>query len=88
MNVGGGGIVWRNSGKSTTIIFLDVIYCLNINTEGGNHTIHCTKSLSVLPSPAGMSLTKLSLDGNNLIITVQGEFRNYILAGRETAYLF
>jgi hypothetical protein len=41
MNVGGGGIVWRHSGNSTT--FLDVIHCLNINTEGGNHTVHCTK---------------------------------------------
>jgi hypothetical protein len=27
-----------------------------------------------IPSPAGMSLTKLSLDGKNLIIPVQGEF--------------
>jgi hypothetical protein len=30
---------------------------------------HC-----VFPSPAGMSLTKLSLAGNNLIIPSQGEF--------------
>jgi hypothetical protein len=29
---------------------------------------------AIFPSPAGMSLTKLSLDGNNLIIPVQGEF--------------
>jgi hypothetical protein len=28
--------------------------------------IHRKKSLSILPSPAGMSLTKLSLGGNNL----------------------
>jgi hypothetical protein len=27
-----------------------------------------------LPSPAGMLLIKLSLDGNNLIIPAQGEF--------------
>jgi len=26
------------------------------------------------PSPAGMSLIRLSLDGNNLIIPAQGEF--------------
>jgi hypothetical protein len=29
--------------------------------------IHCKKRLSFFPSPAGMSLTKLSLAGNNLI---------------------
>ncbi len=28
------------------------------------HTVHCKKSLSFLPSPAGTSLTKLSLAGN------------------------
>jgi hypothetical protein len=36
--------------------------------------IHCKKSLSFFPSPAGMSLTKLSLAVNNLIIPFQGEF--------------
>jgi hypothetical protein len=35
----------------------------------------CTvKRLAVFPSSAGMSLTKLSLNGNNLFIPVQGEF--------------
>jgi hypothetical protein len=38
--------------------------------------IHCKKRFAIFPSPAGMSLTKLSLDGNNLIIPVQGEFGN------------
>jgi hypothetical protein len=33
------------------------------------------KRLAVFPSPAGMSLTKLSLGGNNLIFLAQGEFR-------------
>jgi hypothetical protein len=33
--------------------------------------IHCKKRLAVLPSPAGMSLTKLSLKENNLIIPSQ-----------------
>ncbi len=28
-------------------------------------TIHCKKRFSIFPSPAGMSLTKLSLPGNN-----------------------
>ncbi len=37
---------------------------------------HCKKSLAISPSPAGMSLTKLSLSlaGKNLIIPDQGEF--------------
>jgi hypothetical protein len=32
------------------------------------------KRLPTFPSPGGMSLTKLSLEGNNLIILGQGEF--------------
>ncbi len=35
---------------------------------------HCKKELAVFPSPAGMSLTKLFLGGNNLIFPAQGEF--------------
>ncbi len=31
-------------------------------------TTHCKKRLAIFPSPAGMSLNKLSLAGNNLII--------------------
>ncbi len=34
---------------------------------------HSKKSFAVFPSPAGMSLTNLSLAGNNLIIHGQGE---------------
>jgi hypothetical protein len=37
-----------------------------------NYTLK--KRLAVFPSPAGMSLTKLSLAGNNLILPGQGEF--------------
>jgi hypothetical protein len=39
---------------------------------------HCTvkKGSRFSRSPAGMSLTKLSLAGNNLIIPAQGEFGN------------
>jgi hypothetical protein len=36
--------------------------------------VHCKKRLSIFPSPAGMPLTKLSMAGNNLIISDQGEF--------------
>jgi hypothetical protein len=32
------------------------------------------KRFAIFPSPAGMSITKLSLAGNNLIIPAQGEF--------------
>jgi hypothetical protein len=35
------------------------------------HNLHCKKELAVFPSPAGMSLTKLSLGGKNF---AQGEF--------------
>jgi hypothetical protein len=41
--------------------------------------VHCQKSLAVFLFPAGLSLTKLSLAGNNfntLIIPCQGEFGN------------
>jgi hypothetical protein len=46
--------------------------------EGGGdqdyHTSHTVKKrFAVFPSPARMSLTKLSLAGKNLIITGQGE---------------
>jgi hypothetical protein len=37
-------------------------------------TVHCKKWLASFPSPAGMSLTKLSLAGNNLNIPGQGKF--------------
>jgi hypothetical protein len=33
------------------------------------YIIHTKKSFSIFPSPAGMSLTKLSLGGNNLYMT-------------------
>jgi len=36
--------------------------------------IHCKKRFAIFPSTAVMSLTKHSLDGNNLTIPAQGEF--------------
>ncbi len=36
--------------------------------------LHYKKRFAIFPSPAGMSLTKLSLDGNNLIIPAQRGF--------------
>jgi hypothetical protein len=35
---------------------------------------HCKKRLSIFPSPGEMSLTKLSLAGNNKNFPGQGEF--------------
>jgi hypothetical protein len=32
--------------------------------------LHCEKRFAIFPSTAGMSLTKLSLGGNNLIIPI------------------
>ncbi len=39
--------------------------------------LHCKKRLAIFPSPAGISLTKLSLAGNN--IPGQGKFGNLFL---------
>jgi len=39
--------------------------CLGLKMAGLN-SVHCKKGLAMFPSPAGMSLTKLSLAGNNL----------------------
>jgi hypothetical protein len=36
--------------------------------------VHCKKRLTIFPSPTGMSLTKLSLARNNIIIPGQREF--------------
>jgi hypothetical protein len=38
------------------------------------NTLYTVKKLLIFPSPAGMSLTKLSLVGNNLINPDKGEF--------------
>jgi hypothetical protein len=42
-------------------------------TSDRHRFLHCKKRLSIFPSQAGMSLTKFSLAGNNLIIPGQGE---------------
>jgi hypothetical protein len=52
--------------------------------EWASVSSHCKKGLMLFPSPAGMSRTKLSLAGNNLIIPGQGEFSMWHPAwGRE-----
>ncbi len=51
--------------------------------------IHCIKGLAVFPSPAGMSLTKLSLMGNNLLFPAKESLISDIPAGDgKTANLF
>jgi hypothetical protein len=56
---------------------------LNICTVSScrSDNIHCKKRLAVFLSTARMSLTKLSLAGNNQIFLSQGEIVNDILAG-------
>jgi hypothetical protein len=58
-----------NLNKKRTYLRLTSIYFFNTLKY-----IHCKKGLAVFPSPAGMSLTKLFLGGNNLIFPAQGEF--------------
>jgi hypothetical protein len=51
--------------------------------------IHCKKRSAIFPPPAGMSLSKLSLDGNNLIVLDQGELLVSDIPGDgKTANLF
>jgi hypothetical protein len=35
----------------------------------GKRRVHCKKELAIFPSPAGMSLIKLFLGGNNLVFS-------------------
>jgi hypothetical protein len=42
---------------------------VNGKSNKPSENIHRKKSFSIFPSPAGMSLTKLSLGGNNLYMT-------------------
>jgi hypothetical protein len=48
--------------------------CVPSNFHVTDQPIHCKKRLAIFPSPGGMSLTKLSLAGENLIIPGQGAF--------------
>jgi hypothetical protein len=52
------------------------------------HTIHGKKRLVVFPSPAVMSLTKLSLAGNYQIIPGQGEFGDIRLGTKKPLIFF
>jgi hypothetical protein len=65
----------------------DVIYNNTNDTGGSTKRMRSPTSafekaytvknrLATFPSLAGMSLTKLSLGGNNLIISAEGEFGN------------
>jgi hypothetical protein len=38
-------------------------------TANFSENIHCKKSISIFPSPAGVTLANLSLGGNNLTIS-------------------
>jgi hypothetical protein len=52
------------------------------------NTVHCKKELANFPSPAGMSLTKLSLVVNNQIIPGQGELSDIPAGDGKMANLF
>ncbi len=49
---------------------LKIFLCLLFPLYSCSTVLHCKKRLSFFPSPAGMSLTKMSLAGINLIIPV------------------
>jgi hypothetical protein len=55
-----------NSHPVSKIIWTEIRFRFS-STISGSY-IYCKKRLSFFPSPAGMSLTILSLAGNNLII--------------------
>jgi len=46
----------------------------NFAQQYSKHYLHCKKELAVFQSPAGMSLIKLFLGGDNSIFPAQGEF--------------
>jgi hypothetical protein len=60
-NAGGGG-------ETDHVVFKCLSWSMSGQERFGVRVLHCQKSLAIFPSPAGMSLTKLSLAGNNLII--------------------
>ncbi len=49
-------------------------FLLTICTLAKSSHVYCKKRFAIFPSPAGMSLTKLSLAKNNLIVPGQGQF--------------
>jgi hypothetical protein len=65
-------IVTEQKYSEKKLQIVDVIHLASV--EDDLKKVHCKKRFAIFPSPAGMSLTKLSLAGNNLNIPVQGEF--------------
>jgi hypothetical protein len=64
--------------KIKTKVLESLLSNLSIVSLATNHRndfcLQRKKSFSIFPSPAGMSLTKVSLGGNNFLIPAQGEF--------------
>jgi hypothetical protein len=50
--------------------------------------MHCKKRLTIFPSPARMSLIKLFLAGNNLLIPGQGVFGDVLAGDRKIVHFF
>jgi hypothetical protein len=63
-------ILWWNQREGASLVQSTIMFPPVRDILG----MHCKKRFAIFPSPAGMSLTKLSLAGNNLIYPVQGEF--------------
>jgi hypothetical protein len=62
----GGGDGAKSDEWARSVVFFPIMLRLQ--------DIHCKKNLPIFPSSAGMSLTKLSLAENNLIIPGQRDF--------------
>jgi hypothetical protein len=65
----------RSASPSPRQAFIIQLKTSVLGKQGPRYTV--IKRLAIFPSPALMSLTKLSLAGNNLIIPGQGEFRKW-----------
>ncbi len=55
------------SPKKTPAVLWVACYRTVVPGVQGINTVHCKKRLAILTSPAGMSLTKLSLAGNKFV---------------------
>jgi hypothetical protein len=65
----------KGTGKVVFVLSIPDVFGFreDCGVNAKTHT-HCNKDFAIFPSPAWMSLTKLSLAEKNLIIPSQGEF--------------
>jgi hypothetical protein len=67
---------------------INLLLACNYEVYTVHCTVHCKTGLAVFPSPVGMSIAKLSLARNNLIIRGQGNFGDIPAGDGKTANLF